>query len=175
MELNTSDPSAAKKFYGAVFDWKYQDMEMPEGTYAMVSGPGGPIGGIQKSPMPSAPSHWLGYVGVNSLDKAVAKVTKNGGTVVVPRMDVPGMGSMAIFTDPTGAACAVWEPVAKAAAPKKKSAKKAKKKAKKAEKKSAKKSAKKKAKKAEKKAKKKAAKKQSVKAKTKGGKKRARR
>ncbi|MDB5763880.1 MAG: Glyoxalase/bleomycin resistance protein/dioxygenase [Herminiimonas sp.] len=36
VELNTTDLSAAKAFYGKLFDWKMQDMPMPQGSYAMI-------------------------------------------------------------------------------------------------------------------------------------------
>ena len=167
MELNTSDPAGAKKFYKSVFGWKYEDMKMPAGVYTMLAGAEGPFGGLQQLPMPNVPPHWLGYIGVKSIKTTVAKA-KKAGAQVVAEYEVPGMGKGAIFTDPQGAAIAVWESLAPAPA-KKKSKKKAKKKAakKKATKKKA---AKKKAtkKKAAKKAtKKKAAKKKATKKKAK--------
>ncbi|HVI00439.1 MAG TPA: VOC family protein, partial [Enhygromyxa sp.] len=112
MELNTSDPEAAKQFYEAVFGWQYQDVEMPDGVYTMASAPNGGIGGITRNPMSGAPSAWLGYVGVDSVDRAVGKIEKAGGTVVVPATSIPNMGRFAVFTDPQGAAFAVWEAAA---------------------------------------------------------------
>lgn len=145
MELNTSDVKAAKKFYKSLFSWKVTDMKMGDGSvYTMVEGAEGGIGGIASNPMPGAPSSWLGYIGVASVNKAVKKASKLGAKIVVDRMEVPGMGAFAIMIDPTGAQVAVWE----AAAPPKKAGKKAAKKAgKKASKKAAKKAGKKAAKK----------------------------
>jgi uncharacterized protein len=121
-ELNTSDPAAAKKFYKGLFGWKLEDMKMPDGSvYTMFKTGPNDGGGIQKNAMPGAPSAWLQYVGVASVKKAVAKAAKLGAKVLVPFMPVPGHGAFAIFTDPTGATCAVWE----ASAPPKKSAAKA--------------------------------------------------
>lgn len=117
MELSTSDVKAAKQFYKALFGWKYKDMKMPEGVYTgIVTAEGQPIGGMQKNPMPEAPNNWLGYVGVASVKKTIAKVTKLGGTVLVPETEVGGMGKLAIFTDPQGAAFAIWESAAPAPA-----------------------------------------------------------
>ncbi len=165
MELNTSDPEAAKKFYGGVFGWKYQDVPMPDGVYTMVMAGETPIGGFQKNPMPGAPSHWLGYIGVDSVKRALNKAVKRGATVVVPVTKVPGMGSLAIFTDPTGAAFAVWEAAAPTAAQRKAAKKKTAKK-KVAKKKVAKKKAAKKKTAKKKTAKKKTAKKKTAKKKT---------
>jgi len=116
MELNTSDPKAAKQFYKAVFGWTYQDTPMPEGVYTMVSTAEGGIGGIAENPMPGAPSNWLAYVGVESVDQTVAKVEKAGGTVMMPATEIPGMGRFAVFTDPQGATFAAWEAAAPAGA-----------------------------------------------------------
>ncbi len=124
MELNTSNPKTAKKFYKSVFGWKMEDMKMPGGTYTMLHGPAGPIGGIQKSPMPNVPSHWLGYAGVGSVDSTIEKVKKSGGRVLVPRQEIAGMGALAVFSDPTGAAFAVWESAQPAPKPRKRAAKK---------------------------------------------------
>jgi predicted enzyme related to lactoylglutathione lyase len=141
MELSTSDPEAAQKFYKAIFGWKYQKMKMADGTvYVGIKAGEEGIGGLQKHPIPGAPPSWLGYVGVDSVKRTIAKVEKNGGKVMMPQMDIPGMGSLAIFTDPQGAAFAIWQPSARPAegaaepaaaepAPAKKVAKKATKKA----------------------------------------------
>jgi predicted enzyme related to lactoylglutathione lyase len=117
MELNTSDPEAAQKFYKSVFGWKYQKMKMDDGTvYVGFTGDGDGIGGgISKSQDPNMPPAWLGYVGVDSVKRTIAKVEKSGGKVVVPRMEIPNIGRLAIFTDPQGAVFAVWEPIARPA------------------------------------------------------------
>ena len=124
MELNTTDPKAAKKFYGSVFGWKFEDMKMPEGVYSMIRDGKTGIGGIQQKPMPDAPTMWLGYVTVPSLSKAMAKAKKGGATIIVPSMEVPGMGTFGIFQDPQGAPIAVWQATARRAPAKKRAKKK---------------------------------------------------
>ena len=163
VELNTSDPKAARKFYKGLFGWKYQDMPMPNGVYTMISTKEGkPFGGLQQHPMPGAPSAWLNYVTVKSVQRTVTKAQKTGGTVVVPITTIPGMGSFAVVTDPTGASVGVWQAAPK---PKKKAKKKSAKK-KSAKKKSAKKKSAKKKSAKKKSAKKKSAKKKSAKKKS---------
>ena len=127
-ELQTSDAEAAKAFYSKVFGWQMMDMPMPEGTYTMVSGPAGPIGGIVKA-MPGVPTGWIGYVGVDSVDKTSDAVTAAGGKVTMDKQEVPGpdgkpMGWLAWFTDPQGVTFAVWQDGAPRAASKKKATKK---------------------------------------------------
>ena len=60
-ELMTPDPEAAKRFYGTLFGWTLEDMDMGRGTYTVVKAGGAAIGGIMKrSPecAPDAPAHW---------------------------------------------------------------------------------------------------------------------
>ena len=112
MELSTSDPEAAQRFYKAIFGWKYQKMPMPDGSvYVGFTADGEGIGGgIQKSQSPGEPPQWLGYIGVESVKKTLAKIEKNGGKILTPQIDLPNLGSMAIFEDPQGARFALWQP-----------------------------------------------------------------
>ncbi len=36
VELSTTDLGQAKTFYGKLFDWKMQDIPMPQGSYTMI-------------------------------------------------------------------------------------------------------------------------------------------
>jgi predicted enzyme related to lactoylglutathione lyase len=111
IELNTTDLSKAKKFYKAIFDWKLEDMPMGPGmTYTMLDVGKGTGGGMLKKPMPDAPTQWLPYVEVDSVEKTIAKAKKAGAQIYVDYMEIgEGMGAFGIFGDPTGAALGVWE------------------------------------------------------------------
>lgn len=109
VELNTTDVSTAKDFYGALFGWKLQDMEMPQGTYTMVDVGSGTGGGMMQQPMPDAPSSWLPYVLVDNLLEATQKAKSLKATIVQDATEVPGMGWFSIITDPTGATLGLWQ------------------------------------------------------------------
>ena len=50
VELTTPDTGKAKTFYGALFDWKLDDMEMAPGfTYTMIRVGEGTGGGMMKN------------------------------------------------------------------------------------------------------------------------------
>ena len=115
-ELHTKNPDAAKKFYGQVFGWEFEDTQMPQGTYTFIKADGEGIGGLLQM---KGSAHWVGYIGVASVKRAVNKATKRGGKVVVPFRKVPGHGAFAILTDPAGARFAVWESSSKPGAAKK--------------------------------------------------------
>lgn len=113
VELNTTDVARAKAFFGSLFAWKLEDMAMPDGNYTMIDVGDGTGGGIMQHPMPGAPSMWLAYVLVDDIDATCAKATALGGTVMKEKMEVPGMGWLAIIVDPTGALLGIWKPMAR--------------------------------------------------------------
>lgn len=116
VELNTADTTAATAFYNKLFGWK--TTAMPGMAYTMIETGTDVGGGIQQKPMPEAPNHWLPYVEVASVKKAIATAKKLGANVVVDFMPLPDMGAIGIFVDPQGAALGVWEPEQKAPAKK---------------------------------------------------------
>ena len=109
IELNTTDPAKAKSFYGALFDWQLEDMQMEMGTYTLIRVGNGTGGGIMKHPMPGQPSIWIPYIEVGDVKAQTAKARALGGTVIKDVSKVEGMGSFSIVLDPTGAAVGLWE------------------------------------------------------------------
>ena len=104
-ELMTSDPAAATAFYSALFGWTVQTSDMGTGPYHMVKLGDTAVGGVMGMPpdAPPMPPHWGCYVTVDSVDDTLAKCTALGGKTLVPAMDVPGVGRMAVIQDPQGA------------------------------------------------------------------------
>ena len=109
-ELNTTDVAKAKGFYGALFDWKLEDVPMDGGSYTMIKIGEGTGGGIMQHPMPGAPSMWLSYVLVDDIAASTEKARALGGTVLKDVTEVMGMGWLSIIVDPTGAALGLWKP-----------------------------------------------------------------
>jgi predicted enzyme related to lactoylglutathione lyase len=113
VELNTTDVNKAKAFYTKLFDWKLEDIPMPDGSYTMIGVGEGTGGGLMKNPMPGVPSFWLAYVLVDDIAAATAKAKSLGATVVKDVTEVMGAGWLSIIADPTGAALGFWKPKAK--------------------------------------------------------------
>src|SRR5471032_2244972 len=110
VELNTQDLPKAKEFYGKLFNWQMDDVDMgPAGTYVVIKPGEGTGGGMMKHPVPGAPSMWLAYVLVDDIDAATAKAKALGATVMKDVTEVPGMGWLSIILDPTGAALGLWK------------------------------------------------------------------
>ena len=112
VELNTTDVAKAKNFYGKLFGWKLEDVEMDGGAYTMIKVGEGTGGGIIKHPVPGAPSAWLAYVLVDDIGAATQKAKSLGAKVMKDVTEVKGAGSFSVIVDPTGAAVALWQPKA---------------------------------------------------------------
>ncbi|HKO59219.1 MAG TPA: VOC family protein, partial [Thermoanaerobaculia bacterium] len=100
-ELQTPDRDSAQQFYTALFGWSAK--VSPE--YVEFHRPDGAAGGMRD--FEHGPGHWLSYFAVNDADAAVRTAEGLGGGVLMPLMDIPNVGRMAVLRDPQGAAFAV--------------------------------------------------------------------
>jgi predicted enzyme related to lactoylglutathione lyase len=106
-DLRASDPDASRAFYGALFGYDYDRIEMAGPDYTTFrlpseQAPLGGMGGMMDSPEGTG-SHWLVYFGVTDTDAAVAAAQAAGGSVLSPAKDTQ-FGRMAWLADPDGAA-----------------------------------------------------------------------
>lgn len=110
IDLSTTDVSAARKFYEQVFDWKFIQMQEMGGYLGIDvgKGTGGGIGQGEEGQPPS----WTSFVDVADIDETLAKAEAAGGTVLQGRMDVGGMGWLAVLLDPQGAKFGIWQSAA---------------------------------------------------------------
>jgi len=103
--LVTRDVARAKSFYGALFGWKAEDAPMP--VFSVDGTPEGMVADFQKAE--TMPPAWLTYVVVDELAAARDRAAALGGTILVPQVDVPTVGSFALVADPTGAVLGLFE------------------------------------------------------------------
>ena len=101
-EIPADDPERSVQFYSEVFGWKGHKWEGPEDYWLLTTGEEAP--GINGAIMRrgngfTAP---VNTVDVDSVDTYVDKITAQGGTVVAPKMAVPGIGYLAYCADPAG-------------------------------------------------------------------------
>jgi predicted enzyme related to lactoylglutathione lyase len=97
-ELMVSKPESARRFYASVFDWAFDDATFP--GYTLIKTGAEPGGGMIAKP-PAAPVAALNvYFRVDQVDLTLRKVVEAGGTVVVPKTEIPGVGFFAMFLDP---------------------------------------------------------------------------
>jgi|SRR5579862_4239544 len=114
-ELYVPDTEAAVKFYSDVLGFGTEKMDMGEmGAYTMLTRDGKAVCGMQSTSapqmMPGIPPHWAVYLSVDDVDSRVAAAENHGGKLVVPAMDIPTVGRMALISDPQGAHIWLFKP-----------------------------------------------------------------
>jgi len=110
-EIPATDVKRLSTFYAKVFGWKFQRTGTPGIDYWIIStGPAGKSvsGGMYQRL--SAEDRPRNFVGVPKIDPAIAAFKRAGGTEVVGKLEVPGMGWSFIGSDPEGNLIALWEP-----------------------------------------------------------------
>lgn len=109
VDLGARDIPAAIAFYNQLFGWEAVDQGPDAGGYQMMQLKGKNVAGLGPA-MNEGPTYWTSYVTVSNVDEMLRHVEKEGGTVIMPSMDVMDAGRMGIAADPTGAVFAMWEP-----------------------------------------------------------------
>jgi len=115
VDLATTDPQAAKAFYGGLFGWDFEDLPTDMGApYTMCTIDGKNVVGLSAMPPDMAeqgvPPIWASYVKHSDADAVAEKITAAGGTLISPPFDVMDSGRMAFGQDPSGAAFGIWQP-----------------------------------------------------------------
>jgi len=107
-DLTVSDVGQAKAFFEATLGWRFEKFDMPYEYYRIQAGgegePGidGGIGGVKDAPLAEGRPMTQVTVPVANLNEVVARVVANGGSIVEPRMPIPGIGWYATCAEPGG-------------------------------------------------------------------------
>ena len=113
-ELVTTDVEGAKRFYGEVVGWESRDMDMGNNfIYTIFSSGGTDRGGCMRQPSGAegAPPAWLTYLGTDDVDGSFERARSLGVTTVfMEPTDVPTVGRLAVFADPSGAVVGLFDP-----------------------------------------------------------------
>jgi hypothetical protein len=102
-EIPADDPARAVKFYEMVFGWKIQKWDGPEDYWLAMTGEEGQPGingAITGRGEPTTVV--VNTMDVASVDDSIAQVVANGGSVLMPKMPVPGVGYLAYCRDTEG-------------------------------------------------------------------------
>jgi hypothetical protein len=100
-ELIGKDAATLKAFYSQLFDWKIGELMPDMGNYGLIDAESsGLAGGVGQSddgkPRTSV------YAQVPDLQATLDKVVALGGSVVMPPTEIPGVTTLALFSDPAG-------------------------------------------------------------------------
>src|SRR5215213_4409237 len=115
-EVFASDPEAMAGFYERAFGWTVTRANISgDAAYWLITtgddaemGINGGMGQGPAAPFPGTTT----TMGVDDLDAAVEAVQGAGGSVLMGRMEIPGVGSLAYVADPEGRAFGIMQPVA---------------------------------------------------------------
>jgi uncharacterized protein len=112
-ELITTDTKTALAFYGELFGWKAQTMDMgPGGTYTILkSGDKDIAGALSDERAKGLPPQWNVYFSTPDTDKTVEDAKKAGAKVMSPAWDIPNIGRCAVLIDPQGASFSLLQSV----------------------------------------------------------------
>jgi uncharacterized protein len=112
-ELMAANVETAKAFYTRVLGWGTENAAMPGMPYTLFTAAGSSVCGVMGLPESAkavgARPSWLGYVGVDDVAVAAARVRRLGGVVHVPPQDVSDISRFAIFADPQHATLALLQ------------------------------------------------------------------
>jgi predicted enzyme related to lactoylglutathione lyase len=109
-ELLTPDVDSAQAFYGRLFDWRFDAMDLGAGPpYPTITAGGAAIGGFARmTPGARSPASWTSFVSVESVDAALSGARAGGGSVATGPFDVRVAGRVAVLADPWGASLGVF-------------------------------------------------------------------
>lgn len=106
-ELMVADVERAKAFYRRVFDWSFTAAG-PE--YTLIATGSDPGGGLMKRPPGVAMSSLNSYFRVDDVDRTLREAVEAGATVIVAKMEIPGVGWFAMFLDPDQIPIGIMQP-----------------------------------------------------------------
>jgi len=110
-ELQADDPERALAFYRQVFGWTAAKWDGPIEYWMLVTGEDaqpGINGGLMRRMDPEDST--ANIIDVPSVDEFAAKVMAAGGTLIMPKMPIPGIGFLAYCKDPEGNVFGIMQP-----------------------------------------------------------------
>lgn len=107
IEFSANDLQKAAQFYSDLFGWATE--QLPVENYATWNAGPGVGGGFNPVSKANPAGTVLVYIASDDILKDLQKVEKLGGKVIVPRTELPNMGWIAVFQDPTGNRVGLFE------------------------------------------------------------------
>ena len=100
-QILSKDAEKTARFYSSLFDWKTDTANMLGYREIKTGSDRGIDGGVWPAP-PEAQDFVQLFIEVDDVDATIAKATRLGARVVVPKSALPDGDTMAILFDPAG-------------------------------------------------------------------------
>jgi len=107
-EIATDDPDRAITFYTSLFGWKFNKWDGGQPYWLIDTGTGDGINGGMYV-RGGSPIDSCNTIDVPDVDAYLAKIADAGGEVIMPKMELPGLGYLAYCTDTEGNQFGVWQ------------------------------------------------------------------
>lgn len=102
-DLLTTDVAGARRFYGELLGWRFEDTKRGDRPYVIARAGAAPVAGIvDVTGIADAGTQWLSFMAVANVDTAVGLFQSGGGKVLVPPIDLP-LARAAVVADQQGA------------------------------------------------------------------------
>ncbi len=102
-DIPSDNPERAQKFYQDVFGWEFAKWDGPMEYWMVKTGENstpGINGGLARR-MPGQIG-MINTIDIPSIDEYTIKIQSNGGQILVPKMEIPGVGHYATCMDTEG-------------------------------------------------------------------------
>ncbi|WTW92269.1 VOC family protein [Streptomycetaceae bacterium NBC_01309] len=113
VDLMAADQQAAIDYYSDLLGWNGEVGPPEFGGYSICELRGKAVAGIgpamSMDGAPPPPTAWTTYLAVDDIEETAAKVTANGGMLLMPPMQVGEHGHMLVCADPSGAVVGAWQ------------------------------------------------------------------
>jgi uncharacterized protein len=112
VELATHGIAEIAAFYSALLGWTTKSHPGAPGVYQIFSAGGRDWGGLLEmdAEWGDHPPFWSFYVWAPEIDANVEQAKELGSRIFVPPFDAPGVGRLAMLSDPTGARFSLLKP-----------------------------------------------------------------
>jgi predicted enzyme related to lactoylglutathione lyase len=107
-DLLTTDVAAAKRFYGGLLGWQFEQFDGGQGEYPLIVANDARHGGIMG--IEDGRPGWIGHVRVTDADEAQRRAEAAGGSAMGEPGELEGIGRWAPIADPGGASISAFAP-----------------------------------------------------------------
>jgi uncharacterized protein len=101
VEFSATDRKKSAEFYNKVFGWEVQHTD--EMNYTTFATGDQEVGGGFNPVSEDYPAGTTAvYIGTDDIEATLQEIEANGGKTLVPKMEIPETGWIALFHDPAG-------------------------------------------------------------------------
>jgi predicted enzyme related to lactoylglutathione lyase len=111
-DLLTDTPDETRAFYGGLFGWTFEPLDVPGANYTLIRHQGRLIGGMvdqNRLATPADISQWVVVLSVADAAQATQTLADAGGTVFTPPTSLGERGTISVVADPQGAVLALLQ------------------------------------------------------------------